>query len=281
MMSKVRELRKDIADLADDGQLDKSYVDVVEPLRKDHWSPTRTRNDGCSMSREEFYDSLRNASRMLAPPAVRSDQGAGHGRRIAAILHSADIWLTPKSVEAYEANDFSDWPVSVRKSLQEAVGAFLVVAEQVPADKPATRTQSRMARKHLETVIELVRGQLLKEWLDALEKLMVEATEAAKTKGWYVDQDNKKIIESLLGVYEAPRLRIRNLDFEVVLDPIACFGSGRQGVVDLVVLPTFETAYLITFKNGRWEIVSTQGAFNSRPFSGLKLVNTITKLTHA
>ena len=63
-----------------------------------------------------------------------------------------------------------------------------------------------------------------------------------------------------------------------MLDPIACFGSGRQGVVDLVVMPTYETAYYVTLKEGRWHIVSSEGTFNQRPFNRKTLVSTINKV---
>ena len=66
----------------------------------------------------------------------------------------------------------------------------------------------------------------------------------------------------------------------MVLDPIALFGSGRQGVVDLVVMPTYETAYFITLKNDQWQIVSPKGTLNSRPFTRETFVNTITRLAH-
>ncbi len=164
--------------------------------------------------------------------------------------------------------------------LSTEVAAFLADAKQVPPNKPATRTQSKQARKHLEAVIKVVRDRILHEWLEAQKNMMAEATTAAKTKGWYVDKDEKEILETLLGAYNAPRLRIKTQNNEVVLDPIARFGSGRQGVVDFVVMPTYETAYLITFKDGCWQIVSRHGTFNSRPFTQATLVNTITKLPH-
>ena len=110
--------------------------------------------------------------------------------------------------------------------------------------------------------------------------MMKEARAAAEAKGWYVQMDEKEVLESLLGSYKAPRLRIRTQDREVVLDPVARFGSGCQGVVDLVVLPAYETAYLVAFKNGQWQIVSLRGTAHRRPFSQAALVNTITKLSH-
>jgi hypothetical protein len=230
------------------------------------------------MAREEFIDNLRRASRLLPPPGVSSHQGAQTDAMLSARLHAADLWLTPKYVEGFDPADFADWPRAQREELAKEVAAFRTVAEQVSSAKPATKAQSQQARRHLEQVIKLVRHHLLHEWLNAQQQMMEEATEAAKAKGWHVDQDEKEILESLLGIYQAPRLRIRTQDKEVILDPIARFGSGRQGVVDLVVMPTYETAYMVTYKGNHWYIVSPHGSQHSRPFNRTTLVNTITKL---
>jgi hypothetical protein len=232
------------------------------------------------MAREQFIENLRSASRMLSPPTVSSGQDAQVDTRISKILHSSDLWLTPKSVEGFDAADFTDWPDSDRERLEREVRAFVAITEGVQPDKPATRTQSNQARKHLEEITKIVRQRLLHEWLEAQRKMMEEATAAATANKWYVEKDEKEVLESLLGRYKAPRLRIRTPDQEVVLDPIARFGSGHRGVVDLVVMPTYETAYLLAFKDGEWQIVSPRGTGHTRRFSQATLVNTITKLPH-
>src|SRR5262245_25446705 len=107
------------------------------------------------MACEQFIDSLRVASRLLAPPRVSSEQGAQTEDYLAAKLHSADLWLTPKSVEGFDPTDFTNWPDKERKELEAEVTAFLAVAKQVPANKPATKGQSKQARKHLERTIEI------------------------------------------------------------------------------------------------------------------------------
>jgi hypothetical protein len=233
------------------------------------------------MSREDFIDNLRFASRMLLPPKVSSGQGSRSDERIGAVLQSADLWLTRRSVQGFEPADFSDWPEQELEKLKKDVAAFLALAEQVPPRESATRAQSTKARRHLERAIETVRSQLLPGWLEAQSKMEDEAAAAAKEKGWYVEKDEKEVLESLLGSYGAPRLRIRTRDGEVIFDPIARFGSGRKGIVDLVVMPTYETAYLITFNDGEWQIVPRHGAQRSKPFSGKAIVKTIADLTHS
>jgi hypothetical protein len=230
------------------------------------------------MAYEQFIDSLRLASRLLAPPRVTSEQGAQTDAYLSRKLHAADLWLTRKSVEGFDPDDFTGWPKKEREDLRKEVDAFRAIAEEVPPNKPAAKAQSNQARKRLEAAIQIVRNQLVHQWLEAQQEMMEVAMAAANAKGWYVQMDQKEVLESLLGSYKAPRLRIRTQDREVVLDPIARFGSGRQGVVDLVVMPTYETVYLVAFKDGKWQIVSPRGTAHSRPFTQATLVNTITKL---
>ena len=232
------------------------------------------------MAREEFIDSLRFASRLLPPPTVSSGQGAHTDLQLSSMLHSADLWLTRKSVYGFEPVDFADWPMQDRTELAQEVAAFLEIADQVPANKPATKVQSKQARKHLEKAIKIVRQHLLPEWLKAQKEMLDKAKAAAKGKDWFFEEDEKDVRESLLGEYKAPRLRIRTKNRELVLDPIARFGSGRQGVVDLVKMPTYERVSLIAFKDGGWQIISPSGTLRGRPFTQTALVNTINKLSH-
>jgi hypothetical protein len=230
------------------------------------------------MAREEFINNLRQASRLLPPPRVSSGQGAKLDDFLGTAIHSADLWLTPKAVEGFDCGDFADWPSKDQEKLAKEITAFLDIARGVAPNEPAPRAKSARARKHLETIIEIVGHRLLNEWLEAQEQMVREAEEAAKEKGWYVEKEQKKLQESLLGEYRAPRLRIRTPFKEVLLDPIARFGSGRQGIVDLVVMPTYETAYLLTLKAGRWHIVPTEGAARRKPFTRKTLVNTINRV---
>lgn len=231
------------------------------------------------MALDMFIDSLRLASRSLPRPKVVSGQGEQVDDYLARSIHHTDLWLSTKSVEGFDAADFKDWPSKNQKELAKEVAAFLEIAEAVPPDKPATKAQSAEARKHLERVIEIVGKHVVSEWIDAQKEMIAEAVAGALEQGWYVKEDEKEMKESLLGSYKAPRLIIKSENNEVVLDPIARFGSGRQGVVDLVVMPAFETAYLIAFREDHWAIVSPRTS-RSKPFSQATLVNTISNLDH-
>lgn len=232
------------------------------------------------MAREKFIDNLRIASQMLPASQVQTERDRSFDAYVSGVLDSADPWLTAKSVEGFDPTDFADLPKHEQVKLARAVDAFKVVAHGVPPDKPASRGQRKAGRRHLEGIIRIIRSRLLDEWLDAQNQMLQVATAAAKSKGWYVEKDEKTVRESLLGTYRAPRLRIRSLDREVVLDPVARFGSGRRGIVDLVILPTYETACLITFKNGDWRISPLSPNPHARRFTSAELLNTIARLPH-
>ena len=230
------------------------------------------------MAREQFFDSLRFASQMLPDSEPRDEYGPRSTDVLFAKIEAANLWLTPKSVKGFDPADFADQPKTEKEKLQKEVKAFLAIAEKVSANKPASKIQSKAARKHIERAIQIVGSRLVHEWVEAQDKMLEVAKAAAASKGWYAQKDEKEVRESLLGTYKAPRLRIKSLDREVVFDPIARFCAGQRGVVDLVHLTTYETVYLVTFKDGQWQIVSMGGSAHSRPFTPATLLNTISKL---
>src|SRR5438874_7523422 len=164
------------------------------------------------MARDEFLDNLRMAYRQMSRPSVRSDLGAAHADQIARLLHSADLWLTPMAVGGFNPDDFPDWPEKDRRLLERSVKDFLEIAKDVPPNSPATKEQSKQARKNLEKAMQIVREHILADWLNAQRRLIAEAKKAADAKGWSVKEDDKEILESLLGSYRVPRIRIRTPD---------------------------------------------------------------------
>jgi hypothetical protein len=224
------------------------------------------------MAREDFFDSLRMADGMFAPMKMIWPDSK-------VTYFQGDLWLTPSSVEGFDSADFADWPEEERKRLEAEVDAFLEIARKVPPNQPAPKARAKQARKHLEAAMKIVRNRILTEWLEAQEEMIQEAAEAARAKGWYVEKDQMQLEESLLREYHAPSLLMRTWDREMRLLPVARFCAGRQGVVDLMVSPPYERAYMVTFKDGRWHIVSLQGKQNARPFNRKTFTNTISRLT--
>jgi hypothetical protein len=203
--------------------------------------------------------------------------GGTADRRLSALLHSADLWLNKRAVKGFDRKDFPDLKKSDLDKLENEIDAFLKIAATVPPNKPSTKEKSKAARKHLESVIHIVAHYILADWIKAQQDMINQAKATAQNEGWHVFDEHKKVAESLLGEYEAPRLRIKTQDTEVVFDPVAYFGAGRQGIVEMAVMPSFETRAMLTFKNGQWRIMPRTG--NTKPLTQATLVNTITSLS--
>src|SRR5687767_5718641 len=112
------------------------------------------------MAIKDFINNLRIASRLLPRPTVSSGRGSLAAAASSTMLHAADLWLTPQAVEGFDLADFADLPTTERKELAVEVAAFLRIAKQIPANKPATRTMSGKARSHLEAVVRIVGRKL-------------------------------------------------------------------------------------------------------------------------
>lgn len=231
------------------------------------------------MAREEFLKNLRLAARHLES----FDESERVNRREAVYvltLPTADLWLTTKAVDGFDAEEFTDLAPAEREELRANVASFREITEAIPPDEPAPKAKSRRARKHLERIIEIVRKPVLEEWLAAQERMIGEAVEAAKSRHWHVERGEKQVVEGFLGRYTAPRLHIfASPDGGVVLNPVARFAANGKGVVDVAVMPTYDTAAMLMLDGGQWRI-ARHGLDRGRPFSGERLVAQITRLMH-
>src|SRR5436309_508313 len=105
------------------------------------------------MAREEFIRDVWRAHRQFFPPQIQTDSSRSDAHAWARALLNADLWLTPKSVEAFDPVDFADLPPALRNRLGQAVDRFRQVAATVAPDGPATNEQAQLARGHLEELI--------------------------------------------------------------------------------------------------------------------------------
>ena len=208
------------------------------------------------MAREDFFDSLLLAHRLLPSQKI-----IGRVERTDTDF-SGDPWLIPDWFKGFDPTDFADWPKDERESLKREVDALLAIARAVPPNEPATRSQSEPALRHLKETMKIVRNRLVPEWREAQEKMLEEVTAGSRAKGWYVEKDQEQIEQGLLGIYKDPWLLIRNPEKEVWFTPVARFCARRQCVVDSKISLTFERAFMVTYQDGRWQIVSVQGVLH-------------------
>lgn len=111
-------------------------------------------------TRRSFLDNLRVARNLFAHPQVHTDSAEIDAEKTAIALARAAIWLTPRSVAGFDIADFPELTEGQQIELQAAVKDFLSVANQVPADKPATIEQYRSACSTLQSILSLLNSYL-------------------------------------------------------------------------------------------------------------------------
>ena len=104
---------------------------------------------------EDFLLNVRTAARLLAP-TVDADSVAANPHWIEQGLATAAIWLTPRTVEQFDPDDFDFLSDGERDQLSEAVEQFRSIAGQVPPDDPALPTQQQEARQAFERILEII-----------------------------------------------------------------------------------------------------------------------------
>jgi hypothetical protein len=80
--------------------------------------------------------------------------------------------------------------------------------------------------------------------------------------------------EPLLGAYSAPRLLIHTLEGRLLLDPVTRFAAGAQGLVELSVMPSYDSVR-ITRANGAWDIQPDPPDDPSRQWTEEAFVTTV------
>jgi hypothetical protein len=111
-------------------------------------------------TRREFLDNIRSARNLFAHPRVQADSASIDTAGIASGIALAAIWLTPKSVTAFNAADFPDLGPDRQRELQSAVQDFLAVARDVPANKPATEMQYGNGSVAFRRILEILEPYL-------------------------------------------------------------------------------------------------------------------------
>lgn len=108
------------------------------------------------MRADDFWINLRTAASFLVPSASTDspDQDAAHFERV---LRSAAIWLTTRSVDDFDPQDFAFLEPDDLRRLTRSVEAFRRVASQVPGNQPASPQQLQDAGAAFRKIIQLLR----------------------------------------------------------------------------------------------------------------------------
>ena len=96
--------------------------------------------------------------------------------------------------------------------------------------------------------------KLRDEWLGRLSDLVKTIRNWAQDLDWSIRQIEKKMVDSRLGTYKAPALLLQKELVRVLLEPIARFAPGVEGVVDLYLMPAFDDIATLYFYDGGWQL---------------------------
>jgi hypothetical protein len=92
------------------------------------------------------------------------------------------------------------------------------------------------------------------EWLKLLAGLTSKVKSWAEELDWSTRQIAKKMKDSRLGLYDAPALLMQKETTRVLLDPVARFTPGADGVVDLYLMPAYDDIASLYFVDGEWRL---------------------------
>ena len=79
------------------------------------------------------------------------------------------------------------------------------------------------------------------EWVRSVAGLLDEIQSWCRARGWSAKRSGKRITESALGTYVAPRLLFHTGRKQFLVEPVARRAVGVDGVADLAMLPEYDT----------------------------------------
>jgi hypothetical protein len=118
------------------------------------------------------------------------------------------------------------------------------------------------------------------EWIAAVQQLIQEVESWAQKQGWAVRREPKKVEEFRIGTYEVPQLLIQLPAGRFLLDPVARFVTGADGLIDLYVLPSYD-AVMISRNQDGWFLHPSDQEGPRQTLSEQSFVDTVLQLARA
>lgn len=100
------------------------------------------------------------------------------------------------------------------------------------------------------------------EWVRTVEQLVTDVESWCRANDWPTRRIGKRDSESPVGEYVVPALLVQADLVKLMLEPVARFAAGTDGVVDLYRMPQYDDVASICRRNGAWEV---QYPFASAP----------------
>lgn len=95
------------------------------------------------------------------------------------------------------------------------------------------------------------------EWVRVVERLVTDVESWCQENGWPTRRIEKQLKDTRIGEYVAPALVIQVDLVKLMLEPIARFAPGSDGVLDLYRMPQYDDVASIFLRDGRWVYVAT------------------------
>ena len=144
-------------------------------------------------------------------------------------------------------------PKEEQDELRNCVTSFRALANAVPPESPPTDEQYRNGLNLLQRIISIVRKPILDEWSVSVERLITEAEEWARERGWSSRRESKTVRERLLDTYDLSQLLIQINGTTLLLDPVVRFVPVRLGVADLALVPSYHSVRIPRREDG-WHL---------------------------
>lgn len=89
-------------------------------------------------------------------------------------------------------------------------------------------------------------------WVQTVNQLVTDVEGWCRARDWPTRRIEKKINDRSLGEYVVPALLIQVDLVKLLLEPVARFAPGSDGVVDLYRMPEYDDVASIYHRNGAW-----------------------------
>lgn len=107
------------------------------------------------MAIDDFWLNLRTAASLYSP-TVAADSPRVDTGYLERMLRGAVMWLTPRSVDGFDPNDFQFLDEDQQARLRAVVERFRAVASSVPGNQPATRPQAEEGRAAFAEILQIL-----------------------------------------------------------------------------------------------------------------------------
>lgn len=155
------------------------------------------------MGKYEFLANFRTARNLYTNSRVRTDHSQLDPQTVANSIARAAIWLTPRSVQDFQVEDFAELGPQGQQELAEAMREFKEIANQVPATESATDEQLLKSGLAFQRLIKILEPYF-PPWKEMLRIQKVLAAVSTEFPNWVVNWDVKIGSDA----YDEPAIRL-------------------------------------------------------------------------